>query len=153
MTPIKKMSAFLCIFFIYSFLTNLYSSSSDDCDGENNDIDNEEEEEEAMSVTFISHFLLIGLHLSFRMSEPEPAEVPSTPRKRGRPRKNPVTPIPAKFVIYIYIEENLTIMLRGKKCSINEVAASDSDASFVARCVATLLHQISRLISLCKSYP
>ena len=153
MTPIKKMSAFLCIFFIYSFLTNLYSSSSDDCNGENDDIDNEEEEEEAMSVTVISHFLLIGLHLSFRMSEPEPAEVPSTPRKRGRPRKNPVTPIPAKFVIYIYIEENLTIMLRGKKRSINEVAASDSDASFVARCVATLLHQISRLISLCKSYP
>ena len=60
MTPIKKMSAFLCIFFIYSFLTNLYSSSSDDCDGENDDIDNEEEEEEeAMSVTFISHFLPI----------------------------------------------------------------------------------------------
>ena len=154
MTPIKKMSAFLCIFFIYSFLTNLYSSSSDDCNGENDDIDNEEEEEEeAMSVTFISHFLPIELHLSFRMSEPEPAEVPSTPRKRGRPRKNPVTPIPAKFVIYIYIEENLTTMLRGKKRSINEVAASDSDASFVARCVATLLHQISRLISLCKSYP
>ena len=153
MTPIKKMSAFLCIFFIYSFLTNLYSSSSDDCDGENDDIDNEEEEEEAMSVTFISHFLPIELHLSFRMSEPEPAEVPSTPRKRGRPRKNPVTPIPAKFVICIYIEENLTTMLRGKKRSINEVAASDSDASFVARCVATLLHQISRLISLCKSYP
>lgn len=154
MTPIKKMSAFLCIFFIYSFLTNLYSSSSDDCNGENDDIDNEEEEEEeeAMSVTFISHFLLIGLHLSFRMSEPEPAEVPSTPRKRGRPRKNPVTPIPAKFVIYIYIEENLTIMLRGKKRSINEVAASDSDASFVARCVATFLH-ISCLILLCKSYP
>ena len=50
-------------FFIYSFLTNLYSSSSDDCDGENDDIDNEEEEKEAMSVTFISHFLLIGLHL------------------------------------------------------------------------------------------
>ena len=153
MTPIKKMSAFLCIFFIYSFLTNLYSSSSDDCNGENDDIDNEEEEEEeAMSVIFISHFLPIGLHLSFRMSEPEPAEVPSTPRKRGRPRKNPVTPIPAKFVIYIYIEENLTIMLRGKKRSINEVAASDSDASFVARCVATLLH-ISCLILLCKSYP
>ena len=108
MTPIKKMSAFFCIFFIYSFLTNLYSSSSNDCNGENDDIDNEEEEEEeAMSVTFISHFLPIGLHLSFRMSEPEPAEVPSTPCKHGRPCKNPVIPIPAKFVICIYIEENL----------------------------------------------
>ena len=59
MTPIKKMSAFLCIFFIYSFLTNLYSSSSNDSNGENDDIDNEEEEEEeAMSVTFISHFFM-----------------------------------------------------------------------------------------------
>ena len=34
----------------------------------------------------------------------------------------------------------------GKKPSINEVAASDSDASFVARCAATLLHHISCLI-------
>jgi hypothetical protein len=56
MTPIKKMRAFLCIFFIYSFLTSLYSSSSNDCDGENNDINNEEEEVVvAMSVTFDSH--------------------------------------------------------------------------------------------------
>ncbi|KIJ90324.1 hypothetical protein K443DRAFT_126525 [Laccaria amethystina LaAM-08-1] len=50
------------------------------------------------------------------MSEPEPVEVPSTPRKRGRPRKAPATPTPAK----------------GKKRAIDEVAASDSDGSFIA---------------------
>ncbi|KIJ90235.1 hypothetical protein K443DRAFT_135697 [Laccaria amethystina LaAM-08-1] len=70
--------------------------SSDEREGEIND-DNEEEEEAVMS-------------------EPEPVEVPSTPRKRGRPHKIPATPTPAK----------------GKKRSINEVAASDSDGSFVA---------------------
>jgi hypothetical protein len=81
------------------------------------------------------------------MSEPEPVVVPSTPRKRGRPRKNPITPTPAKFVSCVYIKENLTIMPRGKKRSIKEVAASDSDGSFVARYVTMLLHRILCLIS------
>ena len=70
------------------------------------------------------------------MSEPEPVEVPSTPRKRGRPRKIPATPTPSKFVIHFYISEDLTVAFRGKKRSINEVsAASDSEASFVVRYV------------------
>ncbi|EDR00939.1 uncharacterized protein LACBIDRAFT_312694 [Laccaria bicolor S238N-H82] len=70
--------------------------SSDEEDGEDND--NDEEEEEVV------------------MSEPEIVEVPSTPRKCGRPRKITATPTPSK----------------GKKRTINEVTASDSEASFVA---------------------
>ncbi|EDR08304.1 uncharacterized protein LACBIDRAFT_297851 [Laccaria bicolor S238N-H82] len=50
------------------------------------------------------------------MSEPEIVEVHSTPRKHGRPRKITATPTPSK----------------GKKRTINEVAASDSEASFIA---------------------
>ncbi|EDR14118.1 uncharacterized protein LACBIDRAFT_321923 [Laccaria bicolor S238N-H82] len=61
--------------------TELYSSSSDECGGEDDD-EEEEEEEKA------------------EMSEPEIVEVPTTPRKRGRPRKAPAAmPTPAKFVI------------------------------------------------------
>ncbi|EDQ98351.1 uncharacterized protein LACBIDRAFT_303646 [Laccaria bicolor S238N-H82] len=67
-------------------------------DEEDEDNDNDEEEEEAV------------------MSEPEIVEVPSTPRKRGRPPKIPATPTPSK----------------GKKRTINEVAGSDSEASFIA---------------------
>ncbi|EDQ98601.1 uncharacterized protein LACBIDRAFT_335817 [Laccaria bicolor S238N-H82] len=77
-------------------LTKLYPSSSDEEDGEDND--NDEEEEEVV------------------MSEPEIVEVPSTPRKCGRPRKITATPTPSN----------------GKKRTINEVTASDSEASFVA---------------------
>ena len=74
------------------------------------------------------------------MSEPEPVEVPSTPRKRGRPRKAPATPTPAKCVIGIYVNKNLTIVFRGKKRAIDEVAAS---GSFIARYVTmTLSHYI-----------
>lgn len=76
------------------------------------------------------------------MSEPESVDVPSTPRKRGRPRKSPAMPAPAKFVICIYVNENLTVVFRGKKRLIDEVAASDSDGSFVARYVTTLSHYI-----------
>jgi len=69
------------------------------------------------------------------MSEPEPVEVLSTPHKHGRPHKIPATPTPSKFVIHFYISENLTGVFRGKKRLINEVTASDSDTSFVARYV------------------
>ena len=73
------------------------------------------------------------------MSEPEPVEVPSTPCKCGRPRKAPA----AKCVIGIYVNKNLTIVFRGKKRAIDEVAASDSDGSFIARYVTmTLSHYI-----------
>ena len=83
------------------------------------------------------------------MSEPEPVEVPSTPRKRGRPRKIPATPTPSKFVIYFYISEDLTVAFRGKKRSINEVsAASDSEASFVVRYVKILSHYVLHLIQI-----
>jgi hypothetical protein len=81
------------------------------------------------------------------MSEPEIVEVPSTPRKRGRPRKITATPTPSKFVIYFYISKNLTIVFRGKKRTINEVAASDSEASFVARYV-----QFHLIMIFCVSY-
>lgn len=67
------------------------------------------------------------------MSEPEAVEAPTTPRKRGRPPKAPATPTPAKFVIGIYVNKNLTVVFRGKKRVIDEVAASDSDGSFIAR--------------------
>ncbi|EDR14698.1 uncharacterized protein LACBIDRAFT_321919 [Laccaria bicolor S238N-H82] len=93
--------------------TELYSSSSDECGGEDDD-DEEEEEEKA------------------EMSELEIVEVPTTPRKCGRPRKAPAAmPTPAKFVICIYIIKNLTVVHRGKKRPIDEVAASDSDGPFM----------------------
>ncbi|EDR00997.1 uncharacterized protein LACBIDRAFT_333681 [Laccaria bicolor S238N-H82] len=88
--------------------------SSDECGGEDDD-DEEEEEEKA------------------EMSELEIVEVPTTPRKCGRPRKAPAAmPTPAKFVICIYIIKNLTVVHRGKKRPIDEVAASDSDGPFNA---------------------
>ena len=45
--------------FIYRLLTNLYSSSSDDCNGESQDTDNEEEE--AMLATFSFLYFLTYL--------------------------------------------------------------------------------------------